>query len=503
MTLALSTGLQYFAAFLAIRLIAKTRHVMAWALISAACLLMAVRRTISLVAIWSDGYTATTAPVVEGVALGISILMVLGIWKIGGLFEEMTRSSAERRALRERLLESQRLESLSVLSGGLAHDFNNILTCVLGHAEALRDQLGVKHSADRPLLGIVKAVERASDLTSRLLAYSGRGRFEVCLVDLNRKVAEIDLLLRGSLGGRCKLTTALAEGQQGIKGDRAQIQQVLMSVITNAIEAVGEGPGTVRVSTSRVDERDPGLTEAFARFDHGVTEDAYVRLRVEDDGPGMGEETLAKIYDPFFSTKAPGRGLGLAAVLGIVNGHNGAILTRSSANQGTCVDIWIPATAEFEDPDISSADFIEPVGVGEATVLVVDDESDVRATIRNLLEIQGFRVIDVASGEQAIAMVSDPAFRVDIAVVDLTMPGMDGGETIERLRLLRPVLPSILISGFDDRDARVPSLPGVRFLHKPFRQRDLRDVIQSLLSGAVAEPTMSPVAEPTMSSTAD
>jgi len=486
-TLAVSTALQYIASFLALRLISKTRRLTAWVLIASACLLMAIRRTISLVALVQGDAGVGADSAVELVALVISILMVLGIASIGGHFEEVERAAEERRSFEEKLLESQRLESLGMLSGGIAHDFNNILTCVLGNAEAIREQLGVKHPAEPALRGIIEASERAAGVTRHLLAYSGRGRFDIRALDLSRELKEIERLAAGSLTPNCQLSWVFGSGPCVIEGDEAQIQQLVMHLIVNAVESIGESTGHVVVSTDRVGRDDVGLREALAEFGKEPSHDSYVCLRVADDGCGMDELTLSKMFDPFFSSKAPGRGLGLSAVLGIVRGHDGATHVSSEIAVGTVCTVWFPASVgATEQKELRSDDFDDPRGPGDSTILVVDDEDDVRITVARLLAHHGYRVVDASSGDAAVARHSEVGRSIDLAVVDLTMPGMNGRETIEGLRDQNPSLPAIIISGFDVSDVNLAEMPGVRFLHKPFRQADLLNLIGSMLEDSEA-----------------
>jgi PAS domain S-box-containing protein len=380
------------------------------------------------------------------------------------------QAEEERRKLEEQMRHAQKLESLGVLAGGIAHDFNNLLTSVLGYASMAAKELPLE-SAARPMLEEVeKAAQRAAELTHQMLAYAGHGKFVVQALRLDPLVREIGQLLHTVVSRNAVLELDLAPAP--IEGDPTQVRQIVMNLLTNASDALAGEPGviTVRTGTRLMDAG--ALRSPFLRHEMPAGEYAY--LEVVDNGCGMDKETLGKIFDPFFTTKFTGRGLGLAAVLGIVRGHRGSLQVASAPGQGTTVLVFFPAVAE--DPRASAeASPAEARSHGNGTILVVDDEENVRSFAGCALEAAGFRVLLADDGLQGIEMFRAHQHEIQAVVLDLTMPRMDGWEVAERLQSLRSDVPILLMSGFSDQKRPAPyekvRLAG--FLPKPFRPHDL------------------------------
>jgi signal transduction histidine kinase len=311
---------------------------------------------------------------------------------------DLKRAEEERRQLEAQIQHTQRLESLGVLAGGIAHDFNNLLTVILGNTDlALRDT--PPGSPAREMLSEVKsAASRASVLTNQMLAYSGRGAFVVGTLELSRLVEEMGQLLHVSLPDKVQLELDLAADLPAIEADASQVHQIVMNLVTNAAEAIGDESGVITVHTCMLEADRACLAEA--RLVEELPEGPYVCLQVSDTGCGMDAETQAKLFDPFFTTKFVGRGLGLAAVHGIVRGHRGAIRVRSEVGKGTTVTVLLPYSAEAaavtaEPLAGQSADPLPPAG----TVLVVEDEPGVRDLAKTMLERAGFVVLTAGDGE--------------------------------------------------------------------------------------------------------
>jgi PAS domain S-box-containing protein len=401
------------------------------------------------------------------------------------------RDEQERLDLERQLLHSQKMESLGVLAGGVAHDFNNLLAAILGNLDlALLDLDEV--SPVRPLVAdAMQATRRAADLTRQMLAYSGKGRFIVSALDLSDLVRENAHILRTAIARTATLALNLAPSVPPIAADAGQIQQVVMNLITNASEALQEAPGTVSLST--------GMADCDAReLAHSLIEEKpapgrYVWLEVADSGCGMDAETRSRIFEPFFSTKAAGRGLGMAAILGIVRGHRGAIMIDSSPGQGTRVRVMFPAADIAVMPDwaASSQGELPSPASGPAdpsirlgTILVVDDEEMILRLSRQLVNRLGYDVLTAADGEEALRVFQHHGERIVCVLLDLTIPKLDGISTLAELRRLRPGIPVILCSGYSEQTAarRLSQAEPSGFIQKPYRLGDLQAELERVLS---------------------
>jgi signal transduction histidine kinase len=378
--------------------------------------------------------------------------------------------------MEERLRQAQKLESIGVLAGGVAHDFNNLLTAILGNASLAVDAGDAERREH--IQAIVTASERAADLTRQLLAYAGKGRFLVEQIALSTLVCDTAELLRVSVPKTIQVRLDLHHPVPPIEADRAQIQQVLMNLILNAAEAIGDAAGLIQVCAG---------TETLAAsrrtlFGDELAAGRYVWLEVTDSGPGLDDAVRARIFDPFFTTKFTGRGLGLAAVAGIVRSCGGTVEVRSAPGQGASFRVLFPASGET-DPVPPPALPPHPRESGAATVLVVDDESYVRDFMQAALGRLGYRVLTAENGRQALDQIES---RSDIRLVllDLVMPFMPGRETLEGIRRLAPDLRVILTSGWSQEEAQRLSAryPGVDFLQKPYTAERLADTVAAALN---------------------
>ena len=363
----------------------------------------------------------------------------------------VVRDDTERKRTEEALRQTQKLESIGILAGGIAHDFNNLLTGIMGNVSLA--QLAVPaDSTARPLLDdALRASARAADLTSQLLAYAGKGRFYVQEVDVAALVAEIAGLVRSSISRKVELVMDLGEHLPAVEADPTQLQQLVMNLVINGAEAIGDGSGRVSVAV-RARSVDAGEIDArYRAFD--VAPGRYVELLVEDTGSGMDESTLAQIFDPFFTTKFTGRGLGLAAALGIVRGHRGGVAVRSAPGHGTTFSVLLPALDhEVSAPPGDGA--AQPAARPGGTILVIDDEDVVRDTACTVLESSGFRVICESDGPAGIERLRREGAAIDLVLLDLRMPRMGGDEAIGHLREVRPDVRVVVTSGFDEQEVR-------------------------------------------------
>jgi two-component system CheB/CheR fusion protein len=401
----------------------------------------------------------------------VQVEMVASMYKEGkrNAIQFNLRDVGERKKFERELQETQRLESLGLLAGGIAHDFNNLLTGIMGFASLALSETPADQPGRGHLRQIVEASERAAFLTRQMLAYAGRGRFVNTTIDLGEFIREISALLRTSIPRSVELNLDLAPHLPLIEVDPSQIQQVIMNLIINGAEAIGEGaPGRVTIRTS-VREID---AQQAADFFQGEPAEpgTYVQLEVIDDGTGMDEATRARIFDPFFTTKFVGRGLGLAAVQGIVKGHHGAIRVYSTPGKGTSFLILLPSGAR---KSVSPQAAEEPAALSIPSglvALVIDDEPTVRTLAQDVLSRAGIKVMTAENGAAGIDLFREHNPIISVVVLDLQMPVMGGEEALKRLREINPRVPVILSSGFDESEAqrRFSSLSPARFLQKPY-----------------------------------
>jgi CheY-like chemotaxis protein len=372
-----------------------------------------------------------------------------------------------------------KLESLGLVAGGVAHDFNNLLTGVLGNASLALEIVGAESRARQMLLEIIRASERAADLARQLLAYAGKGRLVVAPVDVSRLVREIGELLRSSVPGTAELVLELNGGLPPVEGEPSQIQQLVMNLILNAVEATGDRTGKVTVSTGL---RQIGAAEPADGFrPEPPPAGNYVEILVRDEGCGMSDRTRAQIFDPFFTTKLTGRGLGLAAALGIVRRHKGAIAIHSTEGSGSVFTVLLPVlSTQASLAGAESRGGTAPLLQNHAgTVLIVDDQEVVRRAARATLEHFGYKVFEASDGRDGADLFSRLHDRISCVLVDLTMPRMNGHDLCRQIRRLRPDMRIVISSGFDEAEARkyFSDTPELEFIQKPYSATALARMI--------------------------
>jgi two-component system, cell cycle sensor histidine kinase and response regulator CckA len=396
------------------------------------------------------------------------------------LEEERKRLEEERKRLEEKLRQTAKLESLGILAGGIAHDFNNLLTGILGNASLALEEAAPGSGIAELLRSMVQATERAAALAYQMLAYSGRGQFRLEYVNLSALVSETLTLIESALGKAIRLNLAVAPALPLVHGDPSQLQQIAMNLAINAAEAVdNKGEVSVRTGIAELD----GTRHANDVFlMQGIPPPAgkYVFLEVRDSGAGMDAETLQRIFDPFFTTKSTGRGLGLAAVLGIVRSHQGTMRISSSPGRGTTFTVYLPACESGPSDTESETQPHRPSG---GIVLVVDDEHYVRETVRRTLELAGYTVVCASGSAEAMQLFQSLGRQIELAIVDLTMPGESGGDVARRLRHHDPDLKVIASSGYAEAEVKA-GFGGLMdaFLPKPYRSDQLRDIVATVLA---------------------
>jgi PAS domain S-box-containing protein len=408
----------------------------------------------------------TGSPVLDESGQVVSVL---------GMVTDITQRRGEERAQ----LESQKLESLGVLAGGIAHDFNNLLTAIVGNISLAQLCLPKVSPAWPYLENMERTVQRATNLTRQMLAYSGKGHFMVGPLDLNQAVEELSHLLGVSISKKVALRFQLQPDLPVLMGEASQIQQVVMNLVTNASEAIGDTDGIVSIRTSVKVYSEVDLSRDFPR--QLIEPGTFLCLEVSDTGQGMSPEVLNRMFEPFFTTKFTGRGLGLSAMQGIVRGHRGGIRVYSEVGKGTTFKLIFPSGGShgLEVPDATSEDPWQ----GSGTILVVDDEDGVRAAAAGLLHSMGFDTLLAEDGLAAIARFKEGAGSIRAVLMDLTMPHLDGVETFRELRQLDPACRVVLTSGYNEQEAIQDFLgKGLAgFLQKPFIRADLLAAMRKAL----------------------
>jgi len=376
----------------------------------------------------------------------------------------VTRDISGRREMEARLAESQTLSTIGMLAGGVAHEFNNVLAAIQGAVELLSLHAGGNPQARQYLDVIRRMANRATELTRQLLAYSRQGKYTPASIPLARVLSETLPTIRTSLPPGVELSAECDDALPPVYVDVAQMKQVVMGLCLNAAEAMAGG-GRLSVRTFS----DPG--------------GGRVVLEVSDTGPGIDAKTMPRIFDPFFTTKGVGRGMGLAAIRGIVDNHGGEIRVDSREGKGTTCTVLLPVSAV---PAAAEPNSVEGQPVGAGRVLLADDEEDVRGVVRAMLETLGYEVIEARDGLEAVEIFRRRAAEIDLVILDLVMPRLTGEAALGQMRRIAPAVPAILVSGYDEsgRIREIVAAGFGGFLQKPFRRQDLGKKVRELLGGS-------------------
>ncbi len=406
---------------------------------------------------------------------------VYAVCAISADVSEQKRAEQERQQLEAQMQQTQKLESLGVLAGGIAHDFNNLLMGILGNTGMVRQDLMPGSEAEERLRDIENAGRRAAELCKQMLAYSGKGKFVVQPLDLSWLVEEMAHLLEVSISKKARLERDLAAGLPAFEADSTQIRQVVMNLITNASEALGEDNGTITLRTGVMKCDEAYLRQTYLAED--LDAGAYVFLEISDTGGGMDPVTRERIFDPFFSTKFVGRGLGLAATLGIVRGHQGALEVDSTPGEGTVFRVLFPASE-----GVAAASENRPASVasanGDGAILGVDDEQMVLTIARRVLERAGYRVLTAEDGQEGLEVFERHAPEISLVLLDLTMPQLSGGEAVREMRRVKRDVRILLSSGYNEPEATGeiagPHLAG--FIQKPYAATALLRKVREVMA---------------------
>jgi len=390
---------------------------------------------------------------------------------------------AEHHHLKAQLEHAQRLESLGVLAGGIAHDFNNLLTAILGNAELARGKLDDKPAVTGHIDNIVGSCDNAAELCKQMLAYAGKGSYEMRVINLNDMVKTMGKLIRASVSSNIALKIKLESDLPGIEGDTAQIQQLILNFIVNSADAIGSASGEIKVSTGVKKMTHEALNKLFNGSE--LPEDEYVILEVRDTGCGMDKAMQDKIFDPFFTTKETGSGLGLSAVLGIVRGHHGALQVFSTPGKGTAFRVYLPSTTQsFSEKIVSTVEV--DAWRGDGKVLVVDDDLRVRNVAKAFVEKMNFEVITAEDGREGLEIFSKQHNNLVAVLLDMTMPIMGGVDAMAGMREVNARVPIIIVSGYSEVEAGA-LIRGDRpdaFLQKPFKAKGLKTALYEVMHSA-------------------
>ena len=401
------------------------------------------------------------------------------------------RKAAEeaRLSLERQVQQSQKLESLGILAGGIAHDFNNLLMTIIGNADLGLHELGEESPVRANLEGINSAARRAAGLARQMLAYSGKGKFVIESIQLNKLIKEMADLLEVSISKKADLRFNPGEDIPEFDGDSNQVSQVVLNLITNASDSLEDNPGTITVTTGVMECTREYLSNAQSFLQSGredsLPDGRYVFFEVQDSGCGMDAETRSRIFEPFYTTKFTGRGLGLAAVMGIVNGHNGAIQIDSEPGNGSTFKVLFPAGSrpatgkQVQQHAAPRSDGWQ----GSGLVLIVDDDTSISRISRQMYKMMGFTTINAADGLEAIKVFREYSDEVVLVQLDLTMPQMGGEEAFAELRRINPAVRVLLTSGYNQQDAtqRFTGEGLAGFIQKPFTYHELRAAVQGII----------------------
>ncbi len=393
-----------------------------------------------------------------------------------GMIEDITET---KRAFEEAVAR-QKLEGLGVLAGGIAHDFNNLLGSILATSELVLSDLPIGSPAYDGVESITNVAVRAAGIVRQMMAYAGQESAAFEPVDLSLLVKEMLQLLKVSISKRALLTVDLPEDLPAVQANAAQIRQVAMNLITNASEALGDHEGAISVTLTHVGS---GM-EPLADNTPNRHRNGHLRLVVSDTGCGMTEELQTRIFDPFFTTKFTGRGLGLAAVQGIIRAHGGTVKVVSAPGQGSRFEVLLPCAAQ---PARTTRDILVTASAGEAgivdgTVLVVEDEEELRLAVSTMLRKQKLSVIEARDGRAGVDLFRARREEIDVVLLDLTLPGMTGGEVLQELRRMRPDVKVVITTAYS-KDSALLAIDGQEpwlFIRKPYRLSEVTDLLRSV-----------------------
>jgi PAS domain S-box-containing protein len=390
---------------------------------------------------------------------------------------ERNRAEEARRRLENQVQGAHKMEAVGRLAGGVAHDFNNLLTVIIGRCEVLLGRLSSNHPMRPDLLLIYEAAQKAASVTRQLLAFGRKQVLQPKILDLNAVIGQMQTMLRSLVKDNVVLTTDLSDNLWSIEGDRGQIEQVLMNLVVNALDAMPDG-GSLRVRTANVE-----LDGSPEGFGFAVKSGRYAMFSVQDTGRGMDSETLPHIFEPFFTTKEKnsGSGLGLPTVYGIVKQSGGYVTVSSRPGEGATFKVYLPGLLEIAEP-LEDQHRITVAAEGNETILIAEDSDLVRQLTREMLEVRGYKVLEAPNGNEAVEICKTYSGPIHLTLSDVVMPGMTGRELAEQAVRIRPMMRVLLMSGYTDEISKAGFLhPGLHFIEKPFTSNSLALKIREVL----------------------
>lgn len=404
-----------------------------------------------------------------------------GIIIVGRDISDILKNIAERKNIEEKALKSQKLESLGVLAGGIAHDFNNLLTVILGHTDLAIHFTNPDTNIYNSLKEIENSSKRAAELCQQMLAYSGKGKFFVQAINLNYALKNLNSMISSSINKKITIETDLNNRLPIIEGDSNQIQQLIINLLINASEAIGDKSGLIKIKTS-FQYCDKNFIEKCI-YNSEPNPAVYSYISIYDNGSGINEKLLDKIFEPFYSTKFTGRGLGLSAVLGIVKSHKGLINIDSVENNHTEISIYFPALDQNVNPEESQSDEILHFNL-DGEILLVDDEVSILNTGKEILEYLGFNVIAIDDSNKALEFFRENHHKIIFSIIDLSMPIMDGYELLNAFNTIKSDNLALITSGYNEANAisRFDKSHKIAFLQKPYSLAEVSSKINEFLS---------------------
>jgi two-component system cell cycle sensor histidine kinase/response regulator CckA len=392
------------------------------------------------------------------------------------VLEAIAEDITERRVLEDQFRQSQKMEAVGRLAGGIAHDFNNLLMVISGYTEVLLYHLNPGHPLHAKAEAIQQASDRATTLTRQLLAFSRKQLLELKVIDVNAIVTDMERLLRPLIGEDIELTTSLTPNIGCTRADAGQLEQVIMNLVVNAKDAMPNG-GKICIRTASVT-----LDDSYRPENTFIKHGPYVMISVSDNGQGMDRETQARIFEPFFTTKEKGKGtgLGLSTVYGIIKQSGGYVFVQSELNRGTIFTIYFPRVDEPSEAHGATPVSLTAAG-GSETILLVEDEDSVRQLVRETLESRGYRVLEAANGDAALALAAGHTDTIHLIITDVVMPGLSGHELVQQLLPARPTIKVLYLSGYAQEAFATPSAAPKTFLQKPFTLQSLSRKVREIL----------------------
>jgi len=398
----------------------------------------------------------------------------------------------ERISFELKMQHAQKLESLGIIAGGIAHDFNNILMAVLGHADIALEEVEDNPGPKKALNNIITAGKRATELAQQLLVYSGKGKLETCTVNVNTLISDMTSLIEVSVSKKVRILFHPGPHTPNVEGNQSQLRQVVLNLLTNASQAIGNASGQIVIQTGKIfcTQNDLAACSIPVRpdVDAPLPETTYTFIDIEDTGCGMDETTRNKLFDPFYTTKKTGTGLGMAAVLGIIRQQRGTMTIDSTPDVGTRIRVLLPAslasTKKRKKPEAPPME--KPIQQQGGLILIADDEEPVRKISQRMVEKLGFSVISATDGEEAVSLYKAHRQKIRCVILDMTMPGLSGSEALDQIRRINPSAKAIIASGYGSApsESELSADDSCSYLQKPYQISELRQALREMLNGS-------------------